>query len=134
MRPLTRPLLTALGLLLTAIGAVGLVLPLLPTTPFLLLAGFCFSRSSPRLHRWLLASPALGPLIGDWEQHRAIRGRAKWLCSVLLVGATGWPIGTGRVPSAVVPVVALTVIGVLSFIWTRPDHPDDASRSSGPPD
>jgi uncharacterized membrane protein YbaN (DUF454 family) len=123
MRALTSPVLTLLGLGFTALGLVGLALPLLPTTPFLLLAAYCFSRSSPRLHRWLLASPLLGRLIADWERHGAIRTRAKLASTVVLLGAVAWPILGGRVPRPLIAVVLLVVALVLGFIWTRPDLP-----------
>ncbi|MHC4893188.1 MAG: YbaN family protein [Planctomycetota bacterium] len=135
MPAISRPFLAALGLLWTLIALVGVALPLLPTTPFLLLAAFCFSRSSPRLHRWLLESPVLGPLIDDWERHRAIRRRAKWISSVLLIAFVSYPLGSGRVPGWAVPLVLATCAGVLGFIWTRPDHPvHDAPGSSGSAD
>lgn len=123
MASLTRPLLALAGLILTGLGAIGLFLPLLPTTPFLLLAAYCFSRSSERLHRWLLASPALGTLIEDWERHRAIRRRAKWVCTALLLAAISWPIADGRVRGAPLVAVLGTIVAVLAFVWTRPDHP-----------
>ena len=112
-----------LGLISFAFGAIGLFLPLLPTTPFLLLAAYCFSKSSKRLHAWLLASPALGTLIADWEEHRAIRRGAKWASTVLLLAAVSWPIADGRVRGPALVAVVLTVTGVVSFVWTRPDHP-----------
>ncbi|AXB06820.1 MULTISPECIES: YbaN family protein [Aeromonas] len=65
--------LMALGWLAFATGIVGIVLPLLPTTPFMLLAAALFARSSPRFHGWLLAHPWFGPPILDWQQYRGIR-------------------------------------------------------------
>ena len=69
--------LMALGWLAFATGIVGIVLPLLPTTPFMLLAAALFARSSPRFHRWLLAHPWFGPPIHDWQQYRGIRRHAR---------------------------------------------------------
>ncbi len=66
-----------LGLLSSACGIAGIVLPLMPTTPFILLAAFAFARSSPRLHDWLVTHPRLGPTINGWRTHRAISRRAK---------------------------------------------------------
>ncbi|WP_439833948.1 YbaN family protein [Aeromonas caviae] len=69
--------LMALGWLAFATGIVGIVLPLLPTTPFMLLAAALFARSSPRFHCWLLAHPWFGPPILDWQQYRGIRRHAR---------------------------------------------------------
>lgn len=69
--------LMALGWLAFATGIVGIVLPLLPTTPFMLLAAALFARSSPRFHGLLLAHPWFGPPILDWQQYRGIRRHAR---------------------------------------------------------
>lgn len=66
-----------LGILSLSLGIIGIFLPILPTTPFLLLATFCFSRSSDRLHNWLLSHRVFGPPILDWNEHRVIGVRAK---------------------------------------------------------
>ena len=78
----------ALGFLFLAIGTLGVVLPLLPATPFVLLSAACFARSSEKWHRWLLANETFGPMILDWEQRRCIRCRVKLIgvSSMILVG------------------------------------------------
>lgn len=76
-RWLFRWLLFTAGWLCVGLGAVGVVLPVLPTTPFMLLAAFCFARSSPRFHRWLLSSKLFGPLIDNWQRERYIEKRSK---------------------------------------------------------
>jgi len=129
----TRLLVSGLGLLFVGLGALGLFLPLLPTTPFLLLAAACFARSSPRLHGWLLASPLLGPLLLDWERHGAIAPRAKWTCTLLLLGAIAWPVATGKVTGTLLVILGATVLGVLSFIWTRPSGPRAAASPKADP-
>jgi uncharacterized membrane protein YbaN (DUF454 family) len=70
-------ILLAAGLLSVALGLIGLFLPLLPTVPFLLLAAFCFARSSNRLHRWLLSHRHLGPLVAGYLDGAGVPVRAK---------------------------------------------------------
>jgi hypothetical protein len=65
------------GIALTAVGALGAFLPLLPTTPFVLLGAACFARSSPTLHRRLLANRVFGPYIAQWQRDRSVPGEAK---------------------------------------------------------
>ena len=82
--PWVRGLLVGAGALCVALGVIGIFLPLLPTTPFMLLAAACFARSSRRFHGWLLANRTFGPLIREWEQHRSIPRRTKLTAIVLM--------------------------------------------------
>ncbi|MCL4685604.1 YbaN family protein [Myxococcota bacterium] len=75
--PLLRFVLLAVGLLCVGLGTLGVVTPILPTTPFLIVAAACFARASPRLYQRLLANATFGPLIRDWREQRAIPRRAK---------------------------------------------------------
>ena len=75
------------GSIALALGIMGIFMPLLPTTPFLLLAAALFFRSSPRLYEWLLNQKRLGPYIRNFREHKAIPLRAK-IISVTLVWAT----------------------------------------------
>jgi uncharacterized membrane protein YbaN (DUF454 family) len=85
--PLVRWLLTAAGSICVVLGVIGIFLPLLPTTPLMLLAAACFARSSRRFHDWLLANRTFGPLILEWERHRSIPRRTK-LTAIGLMSAT----------------------------------------------
>ena len=92
---------TLFGVMSLLLGALGALLPLLPTTPFVLLAAWCFARSSPRLHAWLLNSRLFGPMIRRWEENRCITLKVKLLalsmvlgvggCSVFFFVPPGWP-------------------------------------------
>jgi len=85
--PLVRWLLIVAGVACVLLGVVGIFLPLLPTTPLLLLAAACFARSSRRFHDRLLANRTFGPLILEWERHRSIPRRTK-LTAIALMSAT----------------------------------------------
>ena len=79
-----RPLLIAAGFAALLLGAIGAVVPVLPTTPFLLLAAACFAQSSPRWHQWLLENPYTGPMIRDWEERRCISSRTRAVALVTM--------------------------------------------------
>ncbi|TNH92129.1 YbaN family protein [Aeromonas sobria] len=106
--------LMALGWLAFATGIVGIVLPLLPTTPFMLLAAALFARSSPRFHRWLLTHRWFGPPIVDWQQYRGIRRHARRRAIIFILL-------TFSVSLAVVPLLwakgLLVVIMVILLTW-----------------
>ncbi len=105
-----------------ALGLAGVVLPLLPTTPFVLLAAYCFARSSPRLHDWLLGHRIFGPMIRDWTEHRAIPPRAKRASIIAMAAAFCLSLALGlRWEILAVQGAVLLVMG--SFILTRPDGP-----------
>lgn len=117
---MTRGLWLAAGCLALALGAAGLVLPLLPTVPFLLLAAFCFARSSERLHGWLLGHPTFGPPIRQWEERGAIARRAKGIASLSMLGSVAIALWI-QVPGWVVVVQSAVLSAVAVFIWTRPE-------------
>jgi len=72
-----RPLWWLAGSVALLLGLIGIVLPGLPTTPFVLLAGACYLRASPRAHAWLLRNPTFGPLLRDWEENHSVSRRVK---------------------------------------------------------
>lgn len=112
----------SLGGISVGLGAAGVVLPLVPTTPFMLLAAYCFARSSPRLENWLINHPRFGPAITDWRAHRAISRRAKML-AVVAIGLTfALSVALG-LPGRVLAIQAAVLSAVSLFILTRPDAP-----------
>ena len=120
---MTRIFWLIFGLVSVALGIVGAFLPILPTTPFMLLAAFAFAKSSPRLHRWLVEHPTFGPPVRDWQSHGAISRRAK----LMAVGAMASVLVLSLVLSLrweVIAVQAVAILGSATFILTRPDPPD----------
>ena len=104
---LKRNLLIAVGLISLSLGVVGIFLPLLPTTPFLLLASACFVRSSEKLHNWLIYHKVFGNYIRCYQQFRAISLRVKILTVTVLWVFIGY---------AVVFVVSAILIRILLFV------------------
>ena len=82
--------LVSIGVLAVALGIVGIFLPILPTTPFLLLAAACFIRSSDRLYRWLIQHRWFGSYIRNYREHRAVTRRAKVAALLMLWGVIGY--------------------------------------------
>lgn len=118
-----RVVLLGLGGLAVALGVIGIFLPLLPTTPFLLLAGLCFSQSSPRFEAWLLEHSWFGPPIKDWRRNRVIRVRAKILASAILASSTVWLYQGSGVPIAIKIVFPFGAALLLLWLWTCKSKP-----------
>jgi hypothetical protein len=112
------------GLAVTCIGlgGIGVALPLMPTTPFLLLAAWAASRGSPELHDRLHRHPRYGPILRDWRDHRAVRPRAK--CVALLLVAASWLLMMTTIGSDIVHLSAsIVMLAVTVFLVTRPSTP-----------
>ena len=115
---LRRYMLIAVGWLATLLGLIGAVLPIMPTTPFLIVAAYCFSRASPRLHARLLSLRFFGPMLADWEQHRVIRTRAKVSASLAIALLMSYPVVLAQRELWLRLVVGLAGICVVCFIWS----------------
>ena len=122
---MTRSLWLLLGFTSTGLGIAGTVLPLVPTTPFLLLAAFAFARSSPRFYRWLMRHRQFGRLIRNWQRHGSIDRSAKLLSVAVMVAmlALTWLSG---MPTWVFALQSVVLVAVATFLLTRPDPPRDS--------
>lgn len=121
-----RPLLIAVGSLSLALGAAGIVLPVLPTTPFLLLAAYCFARSSTRLHDYLVNHRVFGTYISNYYNHAMTpRHKARTL-AVLWIGITVsvWLLGS-PVAAVILPVIAGLVSLHIIRLKPRPEKAPD---------
>jgi len=104
------------GVLAVVLGILGIFLPLLPTTPFLLLASWCFARGSDRLHRWLLSHRVFGEYLRNFEAGRGIPLKAKILATVMLWASL--LLAMRRFDAPTVPVLlGLMGAGVSLYLW-----------------
>ena len=127
-----RWVLFAAGWLFVVLGVAGAILPILPTTPFILLAAACFARSSERFYRWLLDNRIFGPLIRDWRAHRAMPRRAKWLA----IGAIVVFLGSSAVFFVANPwgrgALVATGVALVTFLSRIPNREDIAPDDPPP--
>ena len=115
-----RPGYLVLAYVALAVGIAGIILPLLPATPFLLIAVWAGSRGSQRVHDWIFEQPRFARLINDWREQGAIPLNAKWLATAMMItsfltliwsGANAWLLlGMG---------IFFGCVG--GFLWTRPN-------------
>ena len=119
VRGIRRPIYIALAIICFAVGILGVVLPILPTTPFFLLMSYFLVRASPWLHRHVVRLPFVGGPIRDWRENRGVRRRVKWLAYAMVFAAvavtvcfsTNWPVKAAT--------ASLASIGIL-VVWRLP--------------
>lgn len=105
------------GLLALALGGIGIILPLLPTVPFIILAAFCFAQSSPRLEAWLLNHHVFGPHIRNWREGRAITKKGKRAALAAFTVSIILALIFVKLPWNLIPIAAAAIGG--TWIWTR---------------
>lgn len=125
-----KPIYLLLGFVFFGLGAVGVVLPGLPTTPLLLLALWAFSRSSDRFHDWLYAHPVFGLPLQRWRQHRVIPLPAKLFALAMMAASLVYLALYAEVPAWLVGLVAAIMGYGAWFILTKPSRPARAQRAS----
>ena len=123
----TRPILYTLAWLSFVLGVIGAFLPVLPTTPFIILSAYLFSKSSPRMHSWLTSLPYFGSAIIEWENHKVIRPKAKATAIIMLWILMGVSIIFAPVHYGLKIMLACIGISVSTFILTRKSHAQDES-------
>lgn len=119
---MTKPFFLIAGHLSLVFGIVGAFLPVLPTTPFLLLAAYCYSKSNAKLHAWILRHKYLGPPITDWEQNGVIGLKAKVIATIMLALVVVFRVPSLPITLLLKSIFAIILIFVLIFIWSRPSH------------
>lgn len=131
-RPLARPLrwlLWLFGTLALGLGVLGVVLPGLPTTPFVLLAAACYARASPRLHRRMHESAWIGPMLRDWERDHSLTRRVKNVAlsmMIAMVALSAWTFH-GR-PWVQAVLVVAGMLGVWVVGWRIPTRRSGSRR------
>lgn len=109
------------GHICLATGTIGIIVPILPTTPFILLACFCYERGSPRFHHALLENKYFGPLITEWKKFGSIPVRAKIIAVAMIVCSIGWVVYAAPI---LMVKIGVGVVGVCvsAYILTRPSR------------
>ena len=126
---LTRALLHGFALLCLVLGLIGVVVPGMPTTVFILMAAWAAARSSPRLHAWLLNHRLFGPLLLNWANGRTVSRRAKWSATATMaVCAAIVSFTAHRAWLAVLAIACMAT--VLAWLWSRPLPPPPAPPPS----
>jgi len=127
-----RWLYLAIGWFFVGLGALGAVLPLLPTTPFLLVALWAFARSSRRFHDWLYLHPLFGPPLQAWSRHGVIPPIAKLAAVGGMSASLVWVIFVSPIAWWLWLPMLLVCAGGAAFVLSRPSRPPPGTGEAGP--
>jgi uncharacterized protein len=116
---LKRQLYLGVGITSAALGMIGIFLPLLPTVPFMILAAFCFAKSSPALEKRLIEDPRFGSHILAWRNNGAVSRKGKWAATAAFVVSITLGLLMMKMPWALIPMGVAMIC--LSWLWTRPE-------------
>lgn len=119
--PFARLAWQALALTCLALGLLGIVLPGLPTVPFLIAAAWAGGRGWPALERWLLQHPRFGPPILRWRDHGAVPRRAKWAATVMML-ISALVLVSSTLPTTARIGLPLVMAAIAAWLWTRPER------------
>jgi uncharacterized membrane protein YbaN (DUF454 family) len=126
-----RWLLISVGAICVGLGVVGIFVPLLPTTPFLLVAAACFVRSSDRMYQRLITHRALGPYIRNYREHRAITRRARIVALVVMWGTIGyavlWPVDALALRVMLLAIATAVTVHLVRLTTVTDNPPSDGS-------
>lgn len=120
MKLFKKHIFNLLGWISFGLGSLGVFLPILPTTPLILLAAYFFSKGSPKFYNWLINLKYFGKKIKDWNEYGVIDRKSKILASVLLILILGAFIFYTERPTWVKALLGVIFTGVMIFINTRP--------------
>ena len=120
-------ILKGIGLLFLGLAILGVALPVLPTTPFVLVAAACFAKSSPRLHQKLLENKIFGPLIINWQTHKIISLRSKVIALTTMLLSFGWSFYIID-DLLIVGIIALLMIGPFIYVARLATAPKNGNK------
>lgn len=120
-----KPIFITLGFLSVGLGVLGSFLPVLPTTPFILLAAYFFSKGSQKYYNWLISIPKFGGLIKDWNEHGVISKRSKIICFFSIVGVIFYFCYFLTYETYIKGIFSVSLSLVLTFVLTRPTEISD---------
>lgn len=124
MKQIKRIFFLSSGIASLSLGILGIFLPVLPTTPFIILAAFCFKHGSPRLRQWLYDQPAFGKSLKEWDTQGVIRPKAKAFAAIMIFLSVGYVLVFRPLPAALKVIIAVTCSLVLLYILTRKSYPE----------